>query len=205
MHPALRRRALLLFALTIAPLAAQTTPKSADATAREWSVTAAEIPMRDGVKLHTLIAAPRHPTVPLPFLMQRTPYGTPDQIVASLPADAARELAESGTIQVAHLFRSRWSRLRIGTRTPSIPTSSRAVHASPNSTPSIAVSTSMRCGVTPICTTPPGVVKSSALMFASGAPKRVSAAITRAAFSAVQRTQRSMPPVARGSPWAASA
>lgn len=33
------------------------------------------VPMRDGVKLHTRIFVPRDQREPLPFLMQRTPYG----------------------------------------------------------------------------------------------------------------------------------
>jgi uncharacterized protein len=63
--------------------------------------------MRDGVKLHTLIAAPRHPAVPMPFLLQRTPYGTPDGALVSLPADAVQDLSESGAIQVAQDIRGR--------------------------------------------------------------------------------------------------
>jgi uncharacterized protein len=38
----------------------------------------AMIPMRDGVKLHTEIYAPKNATGPLPFLITRTPYGTAD-------------------------------------------------------------------------------------------------------------------------------
>ena len=40
------------------------------------------IPMRDGVKLYTVIFTPKEHTAPLPILIQRTPYG------ASVPADA---------------------------------------------------------------------------------------------------------------------
>ena len=36
------------------------------------------IPMRDGVKLHTEIYAPKNASGPLPFLITRTPYGTND-------------------------------------------------------------------------------------------------------------------------------
>ncbi|MGC2254132.1 MAG: CocE/NonD family hydrolase [Candidatus Acidiferrales bacterium] len=38
----------------------------------------AMIPMRDGVKLHTEIYAPKNAAGPLPFLITRTPYGTSD-------------------------------------------------------------------------------------------------------------------------------
>ena len=33
------------------------------------------IPARDGVKLHTLIFAPKNATAKLPFLIERSPYG----------------------------------------------------------------------------------------------------------------------------------
>jgi uncharacterized protein len=92
--------ALLLFTFAVMRLPAQTTSQQADGTAPEWSVTAAEIPMRDGVKLHTLIATPRHPDVPLPFMMDRSPYGTPEGFLKSVPADYARSLSERGYIQV---------------------------------------------------------------------------------------------------------
>ncbi|MGC1606187.1 MAG: CocE/NonD family hydrolase [Candidatus Acidiferrum sp.] len=36
------------------------------------------IAMRDGVKLHTEIYTPKHSTEPLPFIMERTPYGLHD-------------------------------------------------------------------------------------------------------------------------------
>src|SRR5439155_13975535 len=98
--------ALLLLALALAPLSAQTTPKPAD-KAGEWTVAAAEIPMRDGVKLHTLITAPRRPAAPMPILMQRTPYGVPDRRLGPVPEDAARQLAESGCIQVFQDIRGR--------------------------------------------------------------------------------------------------
>src|SRR5215469_4583032 len=107
MHPVFPLSTLILFALTMLPLSAQTPPKQAEGTAQEWIVTAAEIPMRDGVKLHTLIAAPQHPTVPMPILMQRTPYGTPDGTIGSLPADVAKELAADGYILIDQDIRGR--------------------------------------------------------------------------------------------------
>src|SRR5690348_5276498 len=94
LHPV--RLVGLLFGLTLTMRPAQAS-KQAGAMDEAWSVTAAEIPMRDGVKLHTLIAAPRHPAVPMPFLMRRTPYGTPDDVLASpLSADDVKDLSGSG-------------------------------------------------------------------------------------------------------------
>ncbi len=37
------------------------------------------IPMRDGVRLQTVIISPKNPKGPLPFLIQRTPYGVPSK------------------------------------------------------------------------------------------------------------------------------
>jgi hypothetical protein len=36
------------------------------------------IPMRDGVRLHTVVVSPKKVTEPLPLLLERTPYGTGD-------------------------------------------------------------------------------------------------------------------------------
>lgn len=41
-----------------------------------YTKTMVNIPMRDGVKLHTTIYAPRDTSKPYPFLMNRTPYST---------------------------------------------------------------------------------------------------------------------------------
>jgi putative CocE/NonD family hydrolase len=39
----------------------------------------AMIPMRDGVRMHTVWFVPREAIAPLPILLERTPYGTPDR------------------------------------------------------------------------------------------------------------------------------
>jgi putative CocE/NonD family hydrolase len=97
----------VVIALTLTSPPAQATQSQAGGKEQEWKVIAVEIPMRDGVRLHTIIASPRHPGAPMPFLMQRTPYGTPDGMLLALPADALRELSESGCIQVAQDIRGR--------------------------------------------------------------------------------------------------
>ena len=45
------------------------------------------IPMRDGVRLETVLLTPRNPKGPLPFLIDRTPYGVPgkDAVEKGLP------------------------------------------------------------------------------------------------------------------------
>jgi putative CocE/NonD family hydrolase len=75
---ALARLGLLSFAL-LAPLAAP--PEvAAEEPLREvypgddFTLREARIPMRDGVKLYTLILTPKRPQGPLPLLLLRTPY-----------------------------------------------------------------------------------------------------------------------------------
>jgi len=63
----------LVFSLlwVVAPLAAQQTSDPTDAFTKVDTM----IPMRDGVRLHTSIFVPRADHGPLPFMLQRTPYG----------------------------------------------------------------------------------------------------------------------------------
>ena len=69
--------------------------------------TEAMIPARDGVKLHVVILKPADIHVPLPFLIQRTPYGcagtTRESLIASRP-----ELARDGYIYVCGDIRGRY-------------------------------------------------------------------------------------------------
>ncbi|MFM6926194.1 MAG: CocE/NonD family hydrolase [Ferruginibacter sp.] len=53
--------------------------------------TSAMIPMRDGIKLHTVILSPANASKPVPVLLQRTPYGasgsdTPDDSTVTIGA-----------------------------------------------------------------------------------------------------------------------
>lgn len=58
-----------------------------------------EIPMRDGVRLHTEIYAPRNPASPLPILYERTPYGlSPDAHGYSAHLRMYPELIKDGYI-----------------------------------------------------------------------------------------------------------
>jgi putative CocE/NonD family hydrolase len=65
------------------------------------------IPMRDGVKLHAVILKPSDIAAPLPFLIQRTPYGVDGTNGASL-AYSRPELARDGYIYVAEDIRGRY-------------------------------------------------------------------------------------------------
>jgi hypothetical protein len=55
--------------------AKKTSDQPAKDTRVQFTRTEAMIPMRDGVKLYTVILAPQTQTEPLPILMNRTPYG----------------------------------------------------------------------------------------------------------------------------------
>ena len=65
------------------------------------------IPMRDGVKLHTVVLKPADITAPLPFLIQRTPYGVDYTSRASF-FGGLPELAREGYIYVNQDIRGRF-------------------------------------------------------------------------------------------------
>jgi len=65
------------------------------------------IPMRDGIRLHAIILRPTDTQEPLPFLMQRTPYGVDGSTSDSINARYT-ELAQSGYIFVMEDIRGRY-------------------------------------------------------------------------------------------------
>ena len=58
------------------------------------------IPMRDGVRLYTIIMAPRSPSARLPFILLRTPYSAARSVGSPFPTEYVRALAEEGYIFV---------------------------------------------------------------------------------------------------------
>jgi hypothetical protein len=77
---------------------------------RDYSREVVMIPMRDGVKLHAVILRPvgsEKSGEPLPFLMQRTPYGTDENTSGSVNSSKP-ELAASGYIFVYADIRGRY-------------------------------------------------------------------------------------------------
>jgi uncharacterized protein len=75
-----RLRATLFFACLFlchaAPQAAVREPTVDD----DFTLSEVMIPMRDGVKLHTLVLTPKAATSALPMLLDRTPYGAADKL-----------------------------------------------------------------------------------------------------------------------------
>lgn len=78
--------------------------------ATEFDKTDVMIPMRDGVRLHTEIYAPKHADERLPFLITRTPYGQglDAKGVNLMLGSAYVELAQEGYIFVFQDIRGRY-------------------------------------------------------------------------------------------------
>jgi putative CocE/NonD family hydrolase len=97
----------ILFLVCAGALAAQqTTPD----LSQQFDKTDVMIPMRDGIRLHTEIYAPKHASEPLPLLMTRTPYGLtldPQGYVMTLSGPYV-ELAQEGFIFVFQDIRGRY-------------------------------------------------------------------------------------------------
>jgi len=73
----------------------------------EYQRTEVMIPMRDGIKLHAVVLKPADIAIPLPILMQRTPYGVDGTTRASFFSQRP-ELARDGYIYVAEDIRGRY-------------------------------------------------------------------------------------------------
>jgi len=65
------------------------------------------IPVRDGVRLQTVILTPLDQTGPLPILFRRTPYGVPETPFEQIPP-YLKELAQDGYIFVIQNLRGRF-------------------------------------------------------------------------------------------------
>lgn len=93
---------LTLFGFAQAPQAHKTQPGHAAFSFREVM-----IPMRDGIRLQTVILTPLDQSAPLPILLSRTPYGVPAKAPDTLPA-SLKELAQDGYIFVDQNLRGRF-------------------------------------------------------------------------------------------------
>jgi uncharacterized protein len=76
-------------------------------TFHDYLRTEAMIPVRDGVKLHIVFLKPSDVTTPLPFLIERTPYGCDGASRASF-SGGRPELAREGYIYVCADIRGRY-------------------------------------------------------------------------------------------------
>jgi putative CocE/NonD family hydrolase len=101
-------RSCVFVALLVSFNSTAQTTAAADAAVVPYVRTEVMIPVRDGVKLHTVILRPEGSEKsgePLPFLMTRTPYGIAD---ASQQSQSKPELAASGYIFVYQDIRGRY-------------------------------------------------------------------------------------------------
>ncbi len=96
---------LLFCFLTSGLIAAQQNSYSENYTKTEY-----DIPMRDGVKLHTTVYSPKDTSQEYPFLMKRTPYSSKPYGEADFPRRLGPnpQLAEDGYIFVYQDVRGRW-------------------------------------------------------------------------------------------------
>ena len=99
----MRRRPWVLGALLLAvTLQAHQAP-----TAPVYTFEEVMIPMRDGVRLQTVILARADRRDPLPILFERTPYGVPSQAPTQASA-SPRGMAQDGYIMVLQNLRGRF-------------------------------------------------------------------------------------------------
>ncbi len=91
------RSSLLVIALA-ASCAAGLHAQQQGAGSPAWERREAMVPMRDGVRLFTVIMIPRGATGPLPILLTRTPYGAGGWGEGDAPPAAYRELAADGYV-----------------------------------------------------------------------------------------------------------
>jgi hypothetical protein len=98
----------MVIALTLTAL---TVPWSARAQSSDtdpiFEYQEAMIPMRDGIRLQTVILTPVNRDGPLPILLRRSPYGVPDKAPTSIPPDQLA-LSRDGYIFVTQNVRGRF-------------------------------------------------------------------------------------------------
>jgi len=103
--PSSTLRFVLLFLFVTCAAAQQTTPQPAPAPI--FKLEEVMIPVRDGVRLQTVILTPVDQTGPLPILFRRTPYGVPEKPPQQMPP-FMKELAQDGYIFVIQNLRGRF-------------------------------------------------------------------------------------------------
>jgi putative CocE/NonD family hydrolase len=101
-------RSVPLALFLVLDLALPPTRAAAQAPAADFAVTEAAIPMRDGMKLFTVILAPKNAAESLPILMLRTPYGTQGWAGTPRFMVAFKELIADGYIFVIEDIRGRY-------------------------------------------------------------------------------------------------
>jgi putative CocE/NonD family hydrolase len=91
----------MILLVTAAPSFAQTKPDD------KYNRQEVMIPMRDGIKLHTVIFTPKESSDKLPFLMERTPYGV-NRYPSPERNGYVKDMADDGYIFVYQDIRGRY-------------------------------------------------------------------------------------------------
>ena len=86
--------------------AAQLPGQKPDQPPQEFDIREVLIPMRDGIKLHTMICTPKQMAQPLPIIMSRTPYGIAGSV--NRLRGSYKELADDGYIFAFQDIRGRF-------------------------------------------------------------------------------------------------
>jgi uncharacterized protein len=94
------------YAASIAIIAAVIVPYSG-AQSPAFSYQRVMVPVRDGVRLETVIMAPSNQTGALPILFRRTPYGVPSS-AAGMSSESLKALVKDGYIFVVQNLRGRF-------------------------------------------------------------------------------------------------
>src|ERR1019366_7147841 len=97
MKPILRRALLAAALVFITPIVAHA--QQIEPLSRRFAKTEAMIAMRDGIKLNTIVYAPKNIKAPLPFIFLRTPYGIESRGPSTL-LGYLKDLADEGYIFV---------------------------------------------------------------------------------------------------------
>ena len=88
-------RLAVLSACAWAPFRADAQQAVASRQSPVWDCREVMVPVRDGIRLQTVVVSPAGATEPLPIIIQRTPYGVPTCPLGEI-AVAYRELAADG-------------------------------------------------------------------------------------------------------------
>ena len=104
MRPGCRRSPLLAFLLSLALPGLAGTGR---ADVAGYEKTEFMVPMRDGVRLHTLVYKPVKPAGPLPIMLMRTPYGV-DAGAPHALGEYLKDLADDGYLFAFQDIRGRY-------------------------------------------------------------------------------------------------
>src|ERR1700678_3486951 len=99
---------ILLLALLTVDLFAQTPPGQSKYKPEYFNYQEVMIPMRDGVRLQTVLRTPKTIDGPLPFLFVRTPYGVPENSNSLTESGLFDDLIADGYIFVSQNIRGRF-------------------------------------------------------------------------------------------------